>query len=875
MFRFSRLTLVLFVTPLVPSTAFAQYNPGLVATRAVPVGGAPLGVATADLNHDGIPDAVIADGSTSTVDSGGVRHTTIHGIAILLGTSGGGYRPPAHSSTIDSASFVAIADINGDGNPDVITASDDPNLLVPGASPGGSVEVLRGRGDGTFGAPTKYTFPGRYAVAVYPGDLDNDGHIDLVVALTFASVDGHSMVYMLNNGDGTFRKGFDTSGPMPVAVADFNHDGKMDVAALFYHSGTPNSFQVLYGNGGDSFGGLSNMVGVPPIEQYYGVTVADFNGDGYLDVAYIADDSIAVTVLLNSPSGTFSAKTFLVPNNDVMSGICAGDFNHDGHVDLATIDSQAQLFEWYGHGDGTFSTPVQYAVSGTGVLMLEVLTTADLNNDGILDIAAVSPVGGFIPIFGKGAGAFNAVPVISLGAGVPSVDSVTADFNSDGIPDIVVLRWDLTTNTVTAQVLLGIGNGRFKIARSFPVGMVGRAMAAGDVNRDGKIDLVVRNDPEAYGLPELAVLLGNGDGTFRAPTTTGGTIPHVTFDNLPQQTTPVYIADVNNDGKPDVVSYAGVNLGKGDGTFADAIPLPDSNYLLALGDFNKDGKIDLVTLTDIINPPEVNLYLGSGNGHFGAGTHSVTLSFGDLEHNYLAVGRFTKDGNLGVAVGSSRQFFPDHTVKQNGAFSLLAGNGDGTLKDQVAYQLPDELSKLAVADLNGDGVDDILAFQTAEVSLFKNRGDGTLQAPVKFGVSGVWDLYNAGNLPVADFNRDGALDVAGLPRSTEDILMNSRGTSVAFSASPANAKVGQAITLRCTVTASFHFSGDLYGTVAFYEGTNVLATANLATGGVATINHFGLPAGTHTLTAVFLGNGNYNAHRSNPITWWLPHDGPP
>jgi Bacterial Ig-like domain (group 3)/FG-GAP-like repeat len=862
--RFSHFALVLFGTSLLHTLAFAQYNPGLVATRAVPVGGNPLGVATADLNHDGIPDAVIADGSTSTVDSGGVRQTTIHGIAVLLGTSGGGYRPPAHFSTIDSASFVAISDINGDGNPDVITASDDPNLLVPGASPGGSVEVLRGRGDGTFSAPTKYTFPGRYAVAVYPGDLDNDGHIDLVVALTFAAYDGHSTVYMLNNGDGTFRKGFDTVGPMPVAVADFNHDGKLDVAALYYHSGTPNSFGVLYGNGGESFGGVSNMVGVPPIDQYFGVTVADFNGDGYLDVAYIADDSSVVTVLLNSAAGTFAAKTFILPANGIMAGICAGDFNHDGQIDLATIDSQAQLFEWYGQGDGTFSTPVQFAVLGTGVLMIEVLTATDLNNDGILDIATVGPAGSFIPIFGKGAGAFNAVPVINLGAEVVSVDSVTADFNGDGIPDIAVLRWDLATNTVTAQILLGIGNGRFKMSRSFLVGMVGRAMAAGDVNRDGKIDLVVRNDPEAYGLPVLAILLGNGDATFRTPTTTGGAIPHVTLDNLPQQTTPVYIADVNNDGKPDAVSYAGVNLGRGDGTFADAIPLPDSNYLLALGDFNKDGKIDLVTLTDIINPPEVNLYLGSGNGHFAAGTYSVTLSFGDLEHNYLAVGRFTKDGNLGVAAGSSRQFFPDHTVAQNGAFSLLAGNGDGTLKDQVAYQLPDELWKLAVADLDGDGVDDILAFQTAEVSLFKNMGDGTLQPPVQFGVSGVMDLYNAGNLPVADFNRDGALDVAGLPRSTEDILMNSRGTSVALSASPTSAKAGQPIQLKCTVTASFHFSGALFGRVTFYDGSTALGTADLVKG-IATLNLSTLSAGTHALSATFLGNGNYNAHHSSVV----------
>jgi large repetitive protein len=119
-------------------------------------------------------------------------------------------------------------------------------------------------------------------------------------------------------------------------------------------------------------------------------------------------------------------------------------------------------------------------------------------------------------------------------------------------------------------------------------------------------------------------------------------------------------------------------------------------------------------------------------------------------------------------------------------------------------------------------------------------------------------------MPIADFNRDGALDIAGVSRG-EDIMMNSCGTSVAFTALPASAKAGQPVTLKCTVAASFHFSGDLYGRVSFYDGSTALGTVDLVSG-AASLTISSLSAGTHTLTATFLGNGNYNAHRSNAVT---------
>ncbi len=870
--RCFKLPLVLFGSWLVPFVALAQYNPGFVATRAVPAGGVPLGIATADLNHDGILDVVIADGSTTTYDSNSVAHTTIYGVAVLLGKGGGAYQPAVHYATSESASFVTIADVDGDGHPDIITASDDPNLVgLPSAPPSGAVEVLKNNGNGTFGAPAKYSFPGWNAVAVYPGDINGDGHLDLVVGLTNTTLDGHATQYLINTGNGTFKIGGQNVGPMPVAVADFDHDGKLDVAALYYHKYTENSFGVMYGNGSTRI-----FFDVPPIASFFGVTVADFNGDGFLDLAYIADDSSTASVLLNSAGGTFTSKSFLLPGNGLMSGICAGDFNHDGHADLAMINSGAGVFVWFGLGDGTFAYPAQYATSGTAVTLLATLAAADLNNDGVLDLAIPSLDGTLIPIFGKPGGTFNAASSVSFASGVVGLDSATADFNGDGIPDIAMVAVD-TTQSLNAfvQILIGDGSGRFKLSPArLPLGTGGGPIAAGDVNRDGKMDLVIQTSSGSGG-PEFAVLLGNGDGTFGVPMLMG-----VTSGSGSGGSSPIYLADVNNDGKLDLVTWFGVHLGNGNGTFAAPIPLPDQSPLFALGDFNRDGKLDLVTLSDA-RQPVITIYLGSGNGHFPTQSFTDVLPFGDSGNAVLTVGRFTHDGNLGVAAGSDRQFFPDSTVLANGAFVLYAGNGDGTLKAPITYQVPEELWKLAAADFNDDGVDDLAAFNNAsfgnqaltgpyflhQVSLFKSKGDGTLLAPVQFGAGDILFLNNPGRLPIADFNRDGAVDIAGIERTDESILMNSRGTSLVFTATPRTSVHGHAVTLRCAITASFHFSGTMSGTVTFYEGTNSLATVSLATGDVATVDYFGLPVGSHTVTAVFNGNGNFNAHRSNPATF--------
>ena len=113
-------------------------NGGFVANRPIPVGGSPYSNVAADVNHDGIADLLIADGTTTTKDSSGVNHQTIQGIVVMLGKGDGTFGAPVHYLTANSASFICVADVNGDGNLDAITVDFDHTVM----SPGGKIEIL-------------------------------------------------------------------------------------------------------------------------------------------------------------------------------------------------------------------------------------------------------------------------------------------------------------------------------------------------------------------------------------------------------------------------------------------------------------------------------------------------------------------------------------------------------------------------------------------------------------------------------------------------------------------------------------------------------------------------------------------------------------
>lgn len=348
--------------------------------------------------------------------------------AVISGAS------PAQATTFSSAahypvgpnpSHLAVADFNGDGQPDVVVANNGVRPDGTNAPGFNTVSVLLGAYGGTFGPAVPYTVgnnPGFVAVS----DFNADGHMDVAVG----SLGSQELSILLGNGDGTFQPAVAYaagSRPRGVAAGDFNGDGRPDLAVANRDTA---AVSVLLGRGDGTFAPpTSYPAGTSPAT----VVVADFNGDGRADVAVANQVSDGVSVLLGNGDGTF-APAMTAAAGDGSFGVAAGDLNADGRVDLITADSQAATVSvLLGRGDGSFQPRVAYAV---GSFPLSVVT-ADMNGDGQLDVVAANKSSlnpSVSVLLGRGDGTLAPAVNFSTGAG-PTV--VAGDLNGDGRPDLV------------------------------------------------------------------------------------------------------------------------------------------------------------------------------------------------------------------------------------------------------------------------------------------------------------------------------------------------------------------------------------------------------------------------------------------------------
>lgn len=333
---------------------------------------------------------------------------------------------------------------------------------------------------------------------------------------------------------------------------------------------------------------------------------------------------------------------------------------------------------------------------------------------------------------------------------------IAADVNSDGIPDLA------GAGLSSASIMLGNGNGTFRPRVDFPAGGPVQDLAAGDFNSDGRIDLVVTiNDP----VVSLALLTGNGDGTFNAP---------VTFTiNTSRADSPAIVAtDLNNDGRLDVVmshvigcftspciaaQNITVLLGLGDGTFQFPIEIDVGTGMsrIAVGDFNRDTIKDLAIAGD---NSRVYTLLGVGNGTF-LKQPTITLTVDTLfvDGTDVDVADLNGDAVQDLVVA----------IPTNGSrTAILIGNGDGT------FQTPRIITEprlrvpqfQVIADFNRDGFLDIaiaLANGTEGLmEILNGNGDGTFRAAVLYAVPPPLSSIGGGTLVTGDFNRDGRADIA-------------------------------------------------------------------------------------------------------------------
>jgi hypothetical protein len=747
---------------------------GFSSPRYSVAGAHPSAIVAADFNGDGIPDLAVANQDDNH-------------ISILYGKGDGSFQAAMTVPTGYSPRALVAADFNGDGIADLASANFATN----------DVSILLGDGHGGFLAAGAFAV-GSGPVNLVAADFDEDGAADLAV---LNQIDG-SLSLLRNDGAGIFRTVGSMAGVSAVAAGDIDGDGHVD---LVLHAG--NEIAVRLGAGDGSFveGYRLGAVGSPLLLAVHGLgnvvamdsggAVSLFSGriasselsgrftagqttkndglpsGGHLDPLASSASSTGLTVSANpivfgqpltlsatvTPSNATGKVTFFDGTTPLGSKTLA---NGQATLTTSMLPSNAQSLKVYYPGDGNFTastspvvvetvtaltgggfqTPVSYA-AGLGPSGVAI---ADLNGDGKADIVVADAgtypnyAGSVTVLLGNGNGTFQSLTGYSTSSGSTFV--AVADVNGDGTPDLLVVNW-----SGSVSVLIGNGNGTFQPAVNYDVGNSPFALAVGDFNGDGIVDIAVASN----GSNSVSLLLGAGNGTFNAgPTFAASLAPEA-----------ILAGDFNGDGIADL-AVAGSNgvavlLGTGNANFRPAViyAAGTNPYSIAQGDFNGDGKIDLAVAN--LDGGNVSVLLGNGNGTFGA---AVNYAAG-TNSEAVVVGDFNGDGYADLAVAN---FGP--SSGSGGNLSVLYGNGNGTFLPAQSYLAGDTPFGLAVGNFNGDGRLDLVA-----LDLNRNAVDILVASPA-FPPSVYIDTPSAGVLVTS-----GKVTITGWAIDNT----NSVGTSIA------------------------------------------------------------------------------------------------
>lgn len=841
----------------------ARYQPGTPAPGTYVksyAGGASSGLAVGDVNGDGHIDVVVNTAGPS--------------VRALLGDGTGAFTLGPVSGT--GVAGTLLADVDGDGHLDLVGPDSLNNVVT----------FYHGNGDGTFNAGVSLsTALGPNSVAV--GDVNGDGIADIV-----AGCAGSNFASLLRGlGSGVFASSTDYAlgqfGVRDVALADLTGDGYPEIiagCAAMNDAATEtnvdffvNTLVVLRNN---TFGGFSAPQGYEAGGTLGDLMVADFDGEGSLDVAAsdfngmhhqypfsspYEDDLHTVSVLLNDGSGRLGDGDLVQLDPAELSWAVPGDFDRDGKLDFVTSRAQFnQNFLFHkGNGDGTFADAVEahpFAFPAT------YCAAGDINRDGKLDLVVWDNQVAE-SILGNGDGTFTDGPTISgvVSGSIPVFGAGLVDMNGDGKLDLVVM------SGYEVQILLGTGTGAFGSPASYTLpgdpgnGDRGRGFVVDDWNRDGKPDVAV---PLVYAptfgedLGGVKLFWGNGDGTLTpgALLETGSTFLAITS------------GDWNRDGKPDLAARRSTSLdtsgpvltgpvvflGDGAGGFSAGAPLTGlecQGFWMGSWDVNRDGYPDL--LASALNVDAV--------ADTGDGARALTVYLGDgpgglsRDSDYLfgttnappAVGDFDRDGQPDV-MGYERPNGP-------GTFAymtLLRGNQPpfpGPPTNLVTSTTPGwQGYSISVGDINRDGIADAVVTGAGIagdiLSVLTGHGDGTFTTASLFAMP---DEPN--RTAVGDLNHDGIPDVA-VATGVSDAVLVLLGNSLGVLSPPTTIVSGLGYEYTDIALADLNRDGNL-DIVAASAGASLILV--LLGNGDGT---FGAPAitvtGTHGPTGIAVGDTN-------------------
>jgi hypothetical protein len=757
--------IILVLLQFVAAASMSASSFDFVSPRTFSVGDAPYSVAMADFNGDGKLDLAVGN--------------QFYYVSILMGYGDGTFGPPVNYNLGDEteARSIVVGDFNGDGHPDLavgildgiqvlinkgdgtfyppvlygvggfpcqpasIAIGDfnrDHKLDLVAATVYCGVAVLQGNGDGTF-QTFKAHNAGTHVVGVAAGDLNNDGKLDLAVA-DQEGTDGEvgELNILIGNGDGSFKAPVSYKAGATaeaVVLGDFNHDGHLDVAVANFisirqNNPDTNSIDVFIGKGDGRFGKpKSYPVGSYPVG---GLAVADINGDGKPDlvVGNLFDND--VSVLLGTGQGTFRPEVVFQVGNGPRH-LAVGDLRSTGQMDIVTADSiDGDVTVLLNPGTAGLDTAFVYHAAKNAW----ILSPGDFTSHGRTDLAVVGTNSGselevaVLPSmsngrFGRKLSTYLKTGKLTLAS---RLSAVAGDFNHDGNLDLALSHRVAENSAQVVTILLGKGDGRFTIGKSYSFGVYYSAypgIVTGDFNGDGILDLATIGVTSS-GESDVFVMFGNGDGTFQSPTTYSSGAEGGEYVDA------IAAADFNNDGVLDLVvansessysSDANVSLliGNKDGTFQSPVAFTANGALptIIAGDFNHDGNEDVaIAGTDAQNNGALFILMGNGKGSL-----TLTQQYAGPNGRSIATGDFNHDGNLDLAATG-------WDANNNPELQIFHGNGDGTFGSPDTYrtgQAPFAIAAgkfarqagpdLAIVDAGNDDFD----AKAANLTVYLNR----------------------------------------------------------------------------------------------------------------------------------------------------------
>jgi hypothetical protein len=759
---------VLGTATLVPGTTTGTGGLTLATSQVLNTQEACLSAAVADVNGDGKPDLLLG---IFGFDDYGVYVSTI---AVFLGNGDGTFNHLVSIPTPLGVTSIAVADVNGDGKPDLVAfetlaayayAPGNPPPNNANLHPLNTVQVLLGKGDGTFSFGQAIENPN--SLQMYPGLPDSVGGLAPFAAKT-------------------------------VAIGDFNGDGIADFVLAGAAQGT---VKVYFGNGDGTFmAGPVTQAGLDPL----GIAVGDFNGDGKADLAVSepvvhGSASTNVFILLGNCDGTFTAAPSLTGVGTVSSDIATGDFNGDGFPDVAveTVGSPGWVNVYLGHGDGTFTEAPHSPIRGTAP-QGSLLAVGDFNGDGIDDM-------------------------------------VTSSFsNADSLP--VSQGYD------TLSFLLGNGDGTFQppvnavAADYFPYAI--SAVALGDFTGSGLSGIA-----SADNASRNAYILQ----------------PHAAAQTTTATTTLAGLSFIGSGNHNVIAVYSG------DSTYQPSTSPPVSlaaeqelpTVTLTLSPTTTSYG-QTVSMTATITPNTVQGHDATGSITFSVasrtlGTVPVVNGVATFSSNLLPIGTDTV-----AAIYSGDAYF---ATTGGSATEVVTGfNSVSVLTPTPNPSFVGQTVTLTAA-VSGVGSTTV---PTGVVIFYDSAtiiGRGTLDATGHATLTTSTLSLGAHDL---SFVYPGDLGYLNSTSPTVRQIVTAQGSTTTLTVAPNPAGVGQPVTLTAGVTLSN--TGAAPGIVSFYDGLTLIGQATLDATGHATYTTSTLALGTHSLTAVYPGSLSFGGSTSLPVS---------